>query len=117
MSEISSSSAEQKCLSWIAATTDWDFKSGETNQEVIFVGPEGNEESIKMQEDEEDRSLISDTESAIKGSPIIEKSDDDLNKVKNTVGKYSLEGSGDILAGRSTAIYMVEISMIGIVIT
>ena len=36
---VLSSSAKQECLSWVAATADWDFEYGETNSEVIFAGP------------------------------------------------------------------------------
>ena len=71
MSEVSSSSVKKESLSWIDATADWDFESGETNPEVIFVGPKNIEKSINMKE-EEDPSLISDVESAIRGSPIVE---------------------------------------------
>ena len=48
MSGISLSSVGHDSLYWVAATVDWDFESEETNQEVIFAGQEGNEESINM---------------------------------------------------------------------
>ena len=86
----------------------------ETNSEVIFTGPESIEESINMQEEEEDPSLISDAESAIRSSPIIEISDDASNL---GVGKYPLEGSDGILARQRTMIYMMETLTIGILVT
>ena len=43
MSGVSSSSVKKESLSWIDATADWDFESGETNPEEIFVGPENIE--------------------------------------------------------------------------
>ena len=53
MSEVSLNSAGQESLSWVASTVDWDLEPGETNSEVIFAGPEGNEESIIMPEDDD----------------------------------------------------------------
>ena len=95
MFRVSSSSVGQKSLSWVAATIDCDFESGEINLEVIFAGPESNEESINKQEDKEDPSLISDTESAIKGSLIIEISDDASNQDEEHVGPKTHHSSFD----------------------
>jgi len=45
---VSSSSAKQESMSWMAAIADWDFDFGETNLKVISVGPEGNEKSMNI---------------------------------------------------------------------
>ena len=54
MSGALSSSAKQESSSWVASTADWDFESGATNPEVIFAGPGSIEESINVQEEEEE---------------------------------------------------------------
>ena len=92
MYEVSSSSAKQESLSWIAATAYWNFESGETNLEVIFAGPEGIDELINMEENEENPSLINDAESVIRGSPTIEISKDAANQEEEHSGNIFFRG-------------------------
>ena len=99
------------------ATLDWDFEFGGTNPEVIFTRSEGIGNSINMQEDEEDPSLISDAESVIKGPLIIEISNDSSNLGEEHSREILFGGTWWHPSWRRTGIYMMKILTIGIVVT